>query len=708
MQQLYQDSMAIARHFGKPTMFVTCTANPHWPEIIAALGPNQRAENRPDIVARVFHEKVKALLQDLKTQYGRYLGIVWTIEYQKRGLPHIHILLFLHRDDNFLERARVDELICAELPDPTVDLDGSLRRIVESQMTHGPCGVWNPSAPCMKDNSKGPGRVCEKKFPKPYQTETIIQTDGYPLYRRRQDGRTWMKRVNGRDVHLDNTWVVPYNPYLTRKYSAHINVEICGSVQAIKYIHKYVYKGGDRTTMELKNNPDEITRHLNGRYISPNQAAWNLFEFRSHTEDPSITRLIVHLPDEQPVYFPEDATAEQIQIILNEAETTLTAWFRYNQQHPDGRALLYQEFPAHYVYQPKRGQRRWTPRQRGTAIGRMYHSTPVQGEKHYLRLLLTAVRGAQSFDDIRTVDEVLHPTYRSACTALRLLEDDGEWVSCFIEAVRFSTGSSLRSLFVIALMHSDLADPCALWNRFRVDLCDDLPRRMHEFSFIPIDFEDSHLDYGLYLIAKALQRHDKTLADFSLPAPILNWSDNIVSPLISAELEYDQIEQARLRDAKTAQLNEEQRQALNSIVSAVTDSPKTAHFFIHGPAGTGKTFLYECLCHHFRAQAKIVLCVAFTGIAAQLLSGGRTSHSRFKIPIICHDTSTCSITARSELAHLLKHTALIIWDEVPMQHKHNFTAVNASLCDILQFSDVFGGIPVILGGDFAQITPVVP
>ncbi len=372
----------------------------------------------------------------------------------------------------------------------------------------------------MKDNSKDSEWVCEKKFSKSYQIEIMIQLNDYSLYKRHQNDRIWMKHVNNKDVHLNNTWVMSYNSYLIRKYSAHINVEICEFIQIIKYVHKYVYKEEDQTIMKLKNNLNEITRHLNDCYISSNQTAWNLFKFCNHIKNSFITRLIMHLFDEQSMYFSENVTAKQIQIILNEIETTLTAWFWYNQQHSNERALLYQEFSTHYVYQSKREQRCWTLRQWDTTINRMYHFTSMQKEKHYLRLLLMTVWDAQSFDDIHIVDEVLHLTYCFVCTALRLLEDDDEWVSCFIKIIRFSTSSSLWSLFMIALMHSDLADSCALWKRFRVDLCDDLPRRIHEFSFISIDFKNSHLDYELYLIAKTLQRHDKFLADFSLSASI--------------------------------------------------------------------------------------------------------------------------------------------------------------------------------------------
>jgi hypothetical protein len=111
---------------------------------------------------------------------------------------------------------------------------------------------------------------------------------------------------------------------------------------------------------------------------------------------------------------------------------------------------------------------------------------------------------------------------------------------------------------------------------------------------------------------------------------------------------------------KIIQLNEKQHQVLNSIVLKVTDSFKTAHFFIHDSVNIEKTFLYECLCHHFQAQTNIILCVIFISIAAQLLSDERTSHFRFKIFIICHDIFICFITACLKLAHLLKCITLII------------------------------------------------
>ena len=95
---------------------------------------------------------------------------------------------------------------------------------------------------CIKEDGK-----CKHKFPKAFANATIVDEDmGYPIYRRRSPedgGRT----ANLRGNPIDNRWVVPYNPYCSLCYECHINVEICASAIATKYLYKYVTKGPDRT-----------------------------------------------------------------------------------------------------------------------------------------------------------------------------------------------------------------------------------------------------------------------------------------------------------------------------------------------------------------------------------------------------------------------------------------------------------------------------
>lgn len=148
--------------------------------------------------------------------FGRYAGSVYPIEYQKRGLPHLHLLLSLHPDDRarFRNIESIDQIISAEFPSVEDDPDGKLFDIVSSTMIHGPCGEFNPGALCMVEG--GDGRMqCSKQFPKVCRETTMVQENGYPFYRRRKYRRTHSipdRRFPGLRYEIDNQWVVPHNP----------------------------------------------------------------------------------------------------------------------------------------------------------------------------------------------------------------------------------------------------------------------------------------------------------------------------------------------------------------------------------------------------------------------------------------------------------------------------------------------------------------
>ncbi|XP_035230292.1 uncharacterized protein LOC118202251, partial [Stegodyphus dumicola] len=212
-------------------------------------------------------------MQDLTKNHilGATIADIHVIEFQKRGLPHMHLLLFLAEEEDKIRDAEcIDSLVCAELPDATRHPE--LHNIVKSSMIHGPCGELNRNSPCMSDG------VCSKGFPKPFQAETKENVNGYPLYRRRDDGNFIVIKGHA----IDNRWVVPYNPYLSKKYNAHINVEVCSSIKSVKYLFKYVYKGHDAAKVVLEESGDrtlmwdEIKCFLNARYVSAPEAAWRL------------------------------------------------------------------------------------------------------------------------------------------------------------------------------------------------------------------------------------------------------------------------------------------------------------------------------------------------------------------------------------------------------------------------------------------------
>ena len=157
-----------------------------------------------------------------------------------------------------------------------------------------------------------------------------------------------------------------------------------------------------------------------------------------------------------------------------------------------------------------------------------------------------------------------------------------------------------------------------------------------------------------------------------------------------------------------AALNPEQQAIYTAIIQAIdTQSEQNCHF-VDGPAGTGKTFLYNTLVHNLQASGHRVQSMAWSGIAATLLINGRTSHSAFQIPIPCHAESTCNIPRQSRRAHVLRETTLFIWDEASMIPALALQAFDRLLQDITRVDKPFGGKFMLLGGDFRQVLPVVP
>ncbi|XP_028073775.1 uncharacterized protein LOC114276182 [Camellia sinensis] len=310
------------------------TANPNWLEITSALLPHQKAIDRPDLIARVFELERKCLMKEIETNkvFGNKVAHVFTIEFQKRGLPHVHALLFLKGPDKIRTCAQVDKLICAELPDPKDD--PTLFETVKCYMVHGPCGARNPQAPYMEN-----GR-CTKKYPRAFAESTTMDQDGYPIYCRRDSGQVYT--VRGHEV--DNRDVIPYNAYLSKQFNCHINVEVCAGVRCVKYIHKYIYKGYDRTTMVL-GLINEIQQYLDARYIGPPEAAWRIFGHHLHVEMLTVVRLALHLPGMHCVLFNPNDSLEMIFSRAAQQKSTLTGFFDYCASNENECQFTYQEFP---------------------------------------------------------------------------------------------------------------------------------------------------------------------------------------------------------------------------------------------------------------------------------------------------------------------------------------------------------------------------
>nr|XP_017256348.1 PREDICTED: uncharacterized protein LOC108225904 [Daucus carota subsp. sativus] len=221
---------------------------------------------------------------------------MYVVEFQKRGLPHVHMLIWLDSASKHNLQANVDKYVSAEIPDPVKDPVG--HAVVQAFMIHGPCGKKNLKCQCMKDNK------CSRHFSKKYCPSTTFDQSGFPIYKRRSTGITVKKGKS----QLDNQWVVQYNRDLLVKYQCHINVE--GKKRR-----------NDRG--ELLDEPeDEINSFFDGRYICGCEAAYRIFGFNIHCRSLSVLRLSFHLPGNKSCTF---RSSEPLNMLI-EKSTNLANW----------------------------------------------------------------------------------------------------------------------------------------------------------------------------------------------------------------------------------------------------------------------------------------------------------------------------------------------------------------------------------------------
>ncbi|KAJ0453945.1 putative helitron helicase-like domain-containing protein [Helianthus annuus] len=155
MHRHYQNALAICRVHGNPQYFITFTCNVKWPEItryMDNIGSNN-SQHCPDIIARVFKLKVEDFIKFMKADktFGDVAAYLYTIEFQKRGLPHCHTLLWVTEAYKIQDAAAIDNYITTEFPDP--QSEASLYQTITECMLHGPCGLLNPATLCMREDA---------------------------------------------------------------------------------------------------------------------------------------------------------------------------------------------------------------------------------------------------------------------------------------------------------------------------------------------------------------------------------------------------------------------------------------------------------------------------------------------------------------------------------------------------------------------------
>jgi hypothetical protein len=159
------DCLALRKALGPVTLFITFTTNPRWPEIVSELKPGQSANDRPDLIVRVFQQYLAALMKDIRTVLGPVLYHIRVTEFQKRGLPHEHLAIGLQNIPR--TPAEIDAFLSAQLPRQA----GALCDAVKRHMTH-------THDPQKSYHRCGWPRECQYGFPKPRKAESSFNERG--------------------------------------------------------------------------------------------------------------------------------------------------------------------------------------------------------------------------------------------------------------------------------------------------------------------------------------------------------------------------------------------------------------------------------------------------------------------------------------------------------------------------------------------------
>ncbi len=672
--RLFQNAMALPRRFGRPDLFITMTCNPAWPEIRLAIPGGSSWQEHPDIVARVFMMKVHNLHDDIKRKqiFGQVSAIVYRIEWQSRGLPHMHMLVILASHINSVED--VDNIVCAEIPDP--DYHPMLHELVRQFHIHKPCDTCG-SASCRQKSLDG---TCYRQFPKRMMRTTNLSEDGFPLYRRRGRFQTTVRDHTGLDRVVTDEWVVAYSPFLLLRYQCHLNIEVAGCLHVFKYVYKYVFKSPDSAAITV----DEISAYLSGRLLTASEAVFRILGLSLHGEYPPVVALDIHLPNHEPMIFdPTLERQELMQLTVTPIRTMLIAWFYLNTSDPEARQYLYSQIPEHYVWDGT--ARNWTKRKsKCIAVGRIYSVSVANVELFAMRQLLENVRGCVSFRDLLHVNGIIHGSFVEACIA-RGLRDCDDAIMCTLQEL-FSADASAthcRQHFAHVLLHCNVCNAPALFAAL-------LPHLVAESYSEQMVL--AHID-------SVLHDSNRSITDYGF-APVN--VENVDNHFSNESADYETI-----ATELSSKCTSEQIEALESVMTALRLRNSDHNVFVvQGPAGTGKTLWTNALTATLRCSNFKVMTVASSALAASLMIHGKTAHSALKIPIPALDNSYCSWDARARME--LRKIDVIIWDEMSMVNRHVANVVDASLRDLHCKNSPFGGKVVVFVGDFQQLPPVIP
>ena len=335
MHELFMDAMALMNRKGSPSLFLTMTMHPKDEKLLLSIlntTPGEKAHNAPDLVSRIFNELVKDLIEmvGVRHVFGECTGWTYSIEFQKRRLPHIHMLIILKNPPKM--SPDFDRYVSAEIPP---EFNTELRKIVATNNLH------TCSLQCRDKNG-----MCKKHFPQKYTSFTHVpEESSRPIVRRRatteKDGFSITTMRDNKKVEYTNADVVSYNAKSSMRYRCHLNIMPTTGWRSIKYIFKYVYKGPDRALATMQLTPEQLNRHnyrkadevlqyLEGFFYGPEDSAWRFCELPTHGQSHSCMKLKIMDEDNPSFTFQSQMNADELFTLAEKSKQThqLYCFFR--------------------------------------------------------------------------------------------------------------------------------------------------------------------------------------------------------------------------------------------------------------------------------------------------------------------------------------------------------------------------------------------
>ena len=725
------DAMHIQKDLGIPQFFITATMNPNYDFLKRMLG-EQTALDRPDIVSRVFHCFTKQLVRKLKDGIlGPYVYHIYVVEFQKRGLPHLHMALRVNRevDPNNVDKF-IDEFISVKLHHPN---DPELEDMVGEIMVH------NHTKSCNQNRRVQPtvDSPCKKKFPIKPCAKSNVNSKGYAVYKRA----------------AEDAYVVSYNPDLLKWGGAHINVVFTQNVLFIAYIFKYMFKNanladrvnvafeGDEGTEEAKDDSKETEnprRQLNGipeyhgsRFLSSPFATVRIFDFPLVVKSISVTRLPVHFQNHHRIIYMSNGA--QFELINRSAASHLDVYMYRPVAYEN---MLYAQFINSFIISPPSDTMPFTLKP-GEECFKVCAKNECDNEtrEYWIRIhqrskkrhhLSRIHRVSQSSGDIWYLRHILLnkplrswsmvfngvecTTYQEMANEMGLIRpDENQFILEMQESVDIGLASDeLRRLLVTQSIEG--GPTVVIWNRFRDILIKDHKARTGSNDF--------GIELALWDIQQLFKASNHSITDFGLEEPKMQLlHDNHLIDTAG-----DLVEQMAACDALANQLerkyNEEQKAFYDYVIGRVVNPEEHNNeiviVMLDGQSGRGKTYLLKGTAARLISQGKNVVIVATTAIAALQYQDGTTAHSAFGINVIneieLRDGERIECAPKQMQVDALRAADVIIWDEAPMAKAADFGAVIKLLTQLFPRNHnlPMGGKHFILAGDFRQIPPVVP